>query len=728
MGSNKSGNQYVLSAQDAVRRQQLNVLSYWCDRIAQDAAAGNKQRTQDSHDSANDGNWHLLKGYEPLPWQNECCDKWFDSGKRGVVKVVTGAGKTVMACTIVQKLHNLECPDLRVAIVVPTIVLMDQWYDLLSTNSNLQPDEIGRMGGGHQDTFSGPVKILVCVLNSAATRLAKVVDKIDYPLLLIVDECHRAGATQMSTVFNTKRTFTLGLSATPERDTDSGDDEDAAVVDTDADSPDDFDLSLLGQELGPIIYELGYIEALRSGILAKFQLNHYGLPLEPDERTRYEKISREITDLRRTLQSQFKGGKMDGGALVGWARKVAARGSSPFARQAANYVALTGQRKQLVYRAKARGIAVEKLILHSMEDSDDSRILLFHESIDEVMRIFALLQDSGLPVVVEHSKLPESLRAESLQLFRQGAARVLVSARSLIEGFDVPAADVGIVVASSSSVRQRIQTLGRVLRKKPGENRVAALHVLYMAGTTDELIYEKQDWATITGADRNTYYVWDPTLEDSMPIEQNGPPRTPKPTEQQVDWDSLTIGQVYPGAYEGTDYSCDSQGNITDNEGRLAKNPQTVPEMVHNARGRYGRFRVTPRKRAILAPSGDGNGIILAGFLDAAFEFSEKCSASSTQKAIVLQVRSKADGYRIGLKIPDGEAFARTCETAIDKAKGEEAERLAESINEQERLSGKAIRKLNLFEDGRVLADVSGQQIELIKLSAGLEFKDRSLP
>ena len=107
------------------------------------------------------------------------------------------------------------------------------------------------------------------------------------------------------------------------------------------------------------------------------------------------------------------------------------------------------------------------------------------------MRIFAMLRKEGVPVVAENSQLPDSLRAESLHLFRIGAARVLVSARSLIEGFDVPAADVGIIVASSSSVRQRIQTLGRILRKKPGENRAAVLHVLYMAETTDEMIYEK---------------------------------------------------------------------------------------------------------------------------------------------------------------------------------------------------------------------------------------------
>ncbi len=718
---------FALSAQDLVHRQQLNVLSYWHDRTrATDKTTLSAPVSTPLQGTNND--WHLLKDFCLLSWQIECRDKWFEGGKRGVVKVVTGAGKTVLACSIIEKLHNTECFDVRVAVVVPTIVLMDQWYDLLTSNSNLLPDEVGRMGGGYQDTFNSPVRILVCVLNSAATRLAKVAEKLDNPLLMIVDECHRAGASQMSSVFNTKRSFILGLSATPERETDSGDDEDSAVIDTDPDESEDFDLSLLGQELGPIIYELGYVDALKSGILAKFQLHHYGLPLEPEERLRYERISREITDLRRALQSQAKGKKIEGGALVGWARKVASRGSSSLARQAASYVALTGQRKQLVYHAKARALAVEKLVQDAMASSDECRILLFHESIEEVMRIFASLQGKGLPAVVEHSKLPESLRAESLHLFRIGAARILVSARSLIEGFDVPAADVGIVVASSSSIRQRIQTLGRILRKKPGENRIAALHVLYMAETTDEMIYEKQDWASVTGAERNTYFKWDPTLPDASPIIQDGPPRRPKPTESQIDWTAVSIGETYPGAYEGAEYSADSQGNVTDQTNRIATNPQEVPDLIQQARGRYGRFRVTPRKRAILALSGDGQGIVLAGFLPEPFVFSERTTKNGLQSSTDLMIRSKADGYRISRKIPNGEAFARTRETANDKSRGEEAELLTAKIKEYEGITGKAIRKVKLLEDGSIVADVAGEQILIIKLSAGLEFLDRSLP
>ncbi|MCB1091249.1 MAG: hypothetical protein KDL87_06945, partial [Verrucomicrobiae bacterium] len=295
----------------------------------------------------------------------------------------------------------------------------------------------------------------------------------------------------MSRVFETPRAFSLGLSATPERD-------DPAEPDDEADSGDPatratgFEETQLGRELGPIIYELDYRAAIEHGILARFVLCHYGLPLDPQERSKYERLSREITELRKSLQGQNRGRPLDGGALVGWARRVASRGNSPLAQQATQYVRATGQRKLLLYHATARAAAVDRLVSDAVLNG--STVILFHESITEVMALFGRLVAAGHPVVAEHSQLPDSLRQESIRLFRDGSAQVLVSARSLIEGFDVPAADVGIVVASSSSVRQRIQTLGRILRRKPGdEERTAILHVLYMVDTTDELIYEKED-------------------------------------------------------------------------------------------------------------------------------------------------------------------------------------------------------------------------------------------
>jgi superfamily II DNA or RNA helicase len=71
----------------------------------------------------------LIQGIDPYPWQKECIRRWFDNKYRGTVKVVTGGGKTLLALAAIQQLQNTVQPDLYVVIVVPTIVLMHQWYD-----------------------------------------------------------------------------------------------------------------------------------------------------------------------------------------------------------------------------------------------------------------------------------------------------------------------------------------------------------------------------------------------------------------------------------------------------------------------------------------------------------------------------------------------------------------------------------------------------------------------
>ena len=721
--SENSPTPFRLSQGEIVVRHQLNLMKFWDEKSAESAEATKANNPTPCGVTEIPDKWNLLGGSPLRDWQVECRERWFGSGKRGVVKVVTGAGKTIMALGIIEALQNRECSDLRVAIVVPTIVLQDQWYDLLIGFGNLPASAIGLVGGSHRDSFDSDKRILVSVLNSAATKLPKMAESLHHPLLLVVDECHRAGSTQMSAVFGTKRAFSLGLSATPERDAKDAEDLDSTE---DPEVPEEsFDDSIIGRELGPIIYELGYMEALDAGILAKFELQHYGLPLEPEERTRYEKISREITDLRRMLQSQPGARGMDGGALVGWARKQAARGKSGISSQAASYVALTGQRKQLVYHANARASAVEKLLQRALEESSSSRILLFHESISEVMRLFAAIRLKGIPAVAEHSQLSDSLRAESLHLFRTGAARVLISAKSLIEGFDVPAADVGIVVASSSSVRQRIQTLGRILRKKPGEERTATLHILYMAETTDEMIYQKQDWAEVTGAERNRYFVWDPTRVDSAPSEKAGPPRTPKPGEDRIEMSALAVGDEYPGDYEGQEFTADAQGNIKDHQGEVFAPSQGVPDLVQRLRGSHGRFRITPKKSAILIAV-EGRGILFGGLLEQPLERS--AAGAKKTDGLELMVKTKADGYRIAMKTPRGEAYARRTDTAADANKGRDAEALALKIRELESELGRPIRKIHLSAENLVTVTAEGKIIEFMALDHGLEFPETNPP
>ena len=72
--------------------------------------------------------------------------------------------------------------------------------------------------------------------------------------------------------------------------------------------------------------------------------------------------------------------------------------------------------------------------------------------------------------------------------FRTNQVRILVSCRCLDEGIDVPEANIAIVLSSSSVSRQRIQRLGRVIRRSDHKD-AACLYYIYIRESTDDAAY-----------------------------------------------------------------------------------------------------------------------------------------------------------------------------------------------------------------------------------------------
>ncbi len=578
--------------------QQLGQVQFWSRKHSEAESASPAEDATAAASPGLPAAWELTRGIELHAWQQECIDRWFAAGMRGVIKVVTGAGKTILALAIAERLQRQHLPELRVAIIVPTVVLLEQWREEFLSRSNLPPSAIGLMGGGEDAAFNAETRVVICVLNSAARKLPEAVRRagIGASLLLIVDECHRAGSAEMQKVFRTERACSLGLSATPERDGDAAGEDDSPAGSRDENAePVEFADSVLGQELGPVIFELNYADAIRLGVLPPFSIVHYGLSLEEPERVEYEKVSREIKNLREELERPGRQGL----GLIRWCRSKGAA-SNP---AAGRLIARSAERKRLLFRMEERAKAVAQILREAFAENAETKAILFHESIDEVMRLFALLREQGFAVVAEHSEFPDQMRATSLRLFRQDAARIIVSARSLIEGFNVPSADLGIIVAASSSVRQRVQTLGRLLRKSKasdGAEKHAILHVLYASKTVDELIYEKADWEQFVGAERNRYFLW-PDVEGAAPQPVDRAPRSPSPDENAVDDSALRPRETYPGDInQGLAFTRDSQGTIRTDEGFFIEPHGELPAVLKQSLKVAGRFRVTPSRWFVL--------------------------------------------------------------------------------------------------------------------------------
>lgn len=505
-----------------------------------------------------DSKWQLK---DPLwKWQKKFLELWLEN-KKGIVKVVTGAGKTHLAMAIIQKL-KAEYEDLHITIVVPTIVLLEQWYENLTQKLQVSPNEIGLKGGGYSDTFQKK-KILIIVINSAIKGgfIEKETNGIKHNLL-IVDECHRAGAKEFRKIFKAKRDWELGLSATPEREMDNAFKE------------------VLETEIGPIIGTYTYNNALEDNIIPKFDIYNYAVILNNQEKNRYTKLTKEIQKIVERLKyryPQLNDSKVKMEIVLKNLQK-----KYPDDKDLFLYFQKTKERKnEILYPAENRKKFVRNIFDRVLEKKENvpsvpgdspisvtpqDRVIVFHELIHEINSLFIEL-DSPY-VSIYHSGFPNSLNRIGLDLYQSGQTKVLLSVKALIEGVDVPKTNLGIIMASSSSQTQRIQSLGRVLRKAEGKNETK-LFIVYVKNTTDERIYRKTNWDEIVGKGNIVFRMW--TEFGEVQIDE------PQINEIQgyveldfIDENMLEEGCIYPGKYEGESYSFDSNGKLfkKTNEGR----------------------------------------------------------------------------------------------------------------------------------------------------------------
>ena len=471
-------------------------------------------------------------------WQNAASDAWVERGRRGIIIAPTGVGKS-LAGVRAMCLATAPSPELRIAVVVPTKALAAQWKTLLISATNLREDQIGMVGGGQRAKFRR-YKVIIFVLASARkmkrarSRLARV--SAGHRVMLVVDECHRAGARKSQRIFDLKAACRLGLSATARRD--------------DADSMDATGGTLPlekqphGKALGGVCYRMTLADARRMGMLPRYEIHHHAVALNAEEWTGYERKCREITDLRKLIRSR-------GGDPDRYRRYLSVHNKrvSKLLREAA--VALQNayfSRKRFLYQAAER-IRVTRLLLANAWSSAalPHGALLFNELIDphgadgaptggaeELVRVLREDADAGrLPftrdeVALEHSGLPDHERRRVVEGLRDGDVEVLVTVKALREGIDVPAVGMGVSVASSSSIIGIIQTMGRLLRPARDERgrRIARelapikqIHILHVGGTVDERRYRDVNWDDLMGAEHNRWWRWDLGASAPVPAE-----------------------------------------------------------------------------------------------------------------------------------------------------------------------------------------------------------------
>ena len=399
-------------------------------------------------------------------WQAECLDIWVKNNFRGIVNAVTGSGKTVLALSAISRLDESIDLDLRIKIVVPQTFLAGQWKEELKRFYGAKSSDIGLYHGARKDMGR---KYMIYVINSARYSLARhILSELDsgHAVLLIADECHHYGSAENKRIFDfigvadkDAPYFALGLSATPE------------IV----------NFSDITTPLGPEIYYYGFEKALRDNIISRFILYSVRVEFSPHERRDYTDLSDSLTACMASLfkmKPELRG--MTSARFFAYLQRLSNQDSEAgnAARSALN---IMYKRKTLCHMAQERPICA-MAIVNALPAQ--TRIILFCERIQSAEELYhSLSAQYHKQVELYHSKMPDNTRQDVLQRYKHGSLRLLVCCRALDEGLNIPSTDAGIIVSTSTSARQRVQRLGRMLRLS---KKVKQIFYLYVGESSED--------------------------------------------------------------------------------------------------------------------------------------------------------------------------------------------------------------------------------------------------
>jgi len=401
-----------------------------------------------------------LEGLELRDWQVEAFATWVESGCRGVVEAITGAGKTRLA---VAGVRAALARGGRALVLVPTLDLQEQWHAEL--RRYCPSARVGRLGGGGDDDLHDHHVVVATPHSAAATPP-------DLPHgvlgLLVADEAHRYGAPTWGAALRPGFAMRLALTATYERN-------------------DDGLVEVLGPYFGGVVHRYGYAAAARDGVIAPFRVGLVGTALDDHERESYAAADQRVRQLRQVLVSRhgFPRAPLDliarAAAVVGGADGTPPSRAGAEVRDARAFLAVLRERRDVAAQAAGK-LDVLRVVAPALATR---RSLVFTDTVDQAEQATKVLRAAGVEAEEIHGGLDDRRRRIRLAQFRNGNLSCVVAPRVLDEGVDVPEADVAVVLAAFRSRRQMVQRLGRVLRVK-ADGREAALLVVHATDTRED--------------------------------------------------------------------------------------------------------------------------------------------------------------------------------------------------------------------------------------------------
>ncbi len=369
--------------------------------------------------------------------QTNFVNKWLNNNYKGTLFAVTAFGKTrtSIKCALASKASST-------IVIVPTKELKKQW------DKSLKEWKVPNFR--------------VYVVNTAA-KLELNCD------LLILDECHTVAMADWFQLSwkNTKFNKIIGLSASPIR-------------------KDNKHKDFL--RICPIIMSITFEEALSNGWVSDYDIYNVGINFTTAEQIEYDTIQNKLDLLYEAMASAHN-------CDVEYAIRKAFDLANLFLKMGTNYTKglgaryynLIGKRKNLLYNASNK---LERTVNYIIKNPDKT-VIVFSQSQEFAD---ALQERLGDICVTIHSGLKDRQREYNLKRFkdRRTKVRVISSIKALNEGVDIPHVDCGIVASGTSSKKDAIQTLGRVIRLYKDKH--AVFFNLYIKDSQDFIWLRNRQW------------------------------------------------------------------------------------------------------------------------------------------------------------------------------------------------------------------------------------------
>jgi superfamily II DNA or RNA helicase/HKD family nuclease len=405
---------------------------------------------------------------------------WTEHNFVGLFEMATGAGKTITAIHAAKVLEQIRQRAQTIIVIVPSIALIDQWYDELR---NFYPRRavFAASGAYTERDWKTLSRVRLEMFNDGEFDEAPILIGRHEALLkqialwclepdlknaiknslLIADECHSLGAKTIKKIFDPMMfDFRIGLSATPNRYMD----EEGTKFVRDAFNSD---------PSSTFTYTLR--NAIDDGYLVPYNYNPITFELDEDTQLAYVEITEKIRGLSHADEDSPAGEALKR-LLMARVRIIM---KSPAKKQAF--------KQWLTERIEAGDPSIRSMIVYAPEgfgtEDEDTRVIKDYQEI---------IAQAGLKSALYIGGGTRDRTADSpLDVFQRGNIEVLIAMKCLDEGVDLPRATCGVFLSSTGNIRQYIQRRGRLLRlfEKYGQKKYSALIVDFISLPKREVLF-----------------------------------------------------------------------------------------------------------------------------------------------------------------------------------------------------------------------------------------------